>query len=141
MVSFWHVEPTQDKPTPVTDTLQTTTPLEHDERPWGSYDVLAVAPHFKLKLLHVKPGARLSLQRHQQRLEHWVVVAGVAEVEIDGQASMLSAGQHVLIPLLAKHRLRNPGDTLLTVAEIATGAAVREDDIERFDDDYGRAKP
>jgi|688.fasta_scaffold1404070_1 mannose-6-phosphate isomerase-like protein (cupin superfamily) len=117
------------------------TGLEQDQRPWGWYHVLAVADHFKVKMLEVLPKSRLSLQRHQHRQEYWVVVQGVAEVTVDEQVQTLTIGQAVHVPVGAVHRLANPGDTLLLVAEIATGVYVGEDDIERLADDYQRVTP
>lgn len=107
-------------------------------RPWGSYTVLAVDPKFKLKRIVVQPGARLSLQRHRHRREHWYVLAGSAEVELDGTRSTLNAGQAIDIPLHAWHRLENATPSPLELIEVQCGAYFGEDDIERAADDYGR---
>jgi len=83
-------------------------------------------------------GARLSLQRHQHRAEHWAVVRGVAEITCENVVQTLEANQSFYIPIGDKHRLANPGDQVLEIIEVQTGAVLSEDDIERFDDDHGR---
>ena len=88
----------------------------------------------------VKPGEKLSLQRHQYRSEHWVVVSGIAKVEIEGKESTLHQNQSSYIPVGSKHRLSNPGETDLKIIEVQTGSYLGEDDIQRFDDNYGRIK-
>ena len=91
-----------------------------------------------MKLIDVKPGEKLSLQKHKFRSEHWVVVSGTAKVEIDGKAIILNENQSSYIPLGSKHRLSNPGKNNLKIIEIQSGSYLGEDDIERFDDIYGR---
>jgi mannose-6-phosphate isomerase-like protein (cupin superfamily) len=113
-------------------------PLETDHRPWGHYVVLADEPDHKVKRIVVNPGARLSLQRHQRRAEHWFVVAGNARVTRDDEEIPLAPGQAVDIPRAAWHRIRNPGETPLVFVEIQVGTYFGEDDIERRQDDYGR---
>lgn len=107
-------------------------------RPWGYYEVLAEGPAFKVKRLMVKPGARLSLQKHQHRAEHWVVVGGEAEVVNDDKIMHLKANQSTYIPPKTRHRLSNPGNESLFVIEVQSGHYLGEDDIERFDDIYQR---
>jgi mannose-6-phosphate isomerase len=107
-------------------------------RPWGHFEVLADQSALKLKRIVVQPGGRLSLQRHRLRHEHWFVVEGLAEVEIDTTLCSLGPGQSVNVPLGAWHRLANVGRRELVLIEIQTGQSFREDDIERAADDYGR---
>lgn len=117
--------------------------LTHDHkcvsRPWGSYEVLAEGPAFKVKRLMVKPGAKLSLQRHQHRAEHWVVVGGLADVTLGEEALRLLPNQSTYISPRTIHRLANPGKEPLFVIEVQTGSYLGEDDIERIEDIYHRA--
>ena len=108
-------------------------------RPWGSYDSVDVGPRFQVKRIKVKPGARLSLQSHTQRAEHWIVVSGTARVTRDDEVFDLQADQSTYIPLGAKHRLENPGTQMLELIEVQSGDYLGEDDIVRYDDVYGRA--
>lgn len=110
-----------------------------DHRPWGYYQVLLDAADQKVKSIVVHPGQRLSLQRHRRRSEHWHVVAGKAKVIVDGKEMELGALDSVDIPRGAWHRLANPGDSSLVLVEIQSGDYFGEDDIERLEDDYGRA--
>lgn len=110
-----------------------------DHRPWGYYQVLLDAADQKVKRIVVHPGQRLSLQRHRRRSEHWHVVAGKAKVTVDGKEMELGALDSVDIPRGAWHRLANPGDSSLVLVEIQSGDYFGEDDIERLEDDYGRA--
>ena len=116
--------------------------LAHDHqrvaRPWGYYEVLAEGATFKVKRLMVKPGAKLSLQMHQHRAEHWVVVGGVADVVNDEQTLRLVANQSTYIPQKTRHRLSNSGTEPLYVIEVQSGSYLGEDDITRFDDIYER---
>lgn len=107
-------------------------------RPWGGYSSILIGDRFQVKRLFVKPGKRLSLQKHRHRSEHWVVVAGTAEVQVDDTISTLSENESVYIPLGSVHRLGNPGDTLLEVIEVQTGSYLGEDDIIRLEDEFGR---
>lgn len=107
-------------------------------RPWGYYEVLAEGATFKVKRLMVKPGAKLSLQMHHHRAEHWVVVAGTAEIINDGQMMKLAQNQSTYIPPKTQHRLANPGAEPLYVIEVQSGSYLGEDDIIRFDDAYQR---
>ena len=108
------------------------------ERPWGSYTVLEKGKGYKIKRITLKPGARLSLQRHRLRSEHWVVVEGIAKVTREDDTLAIQANESTYIPIGAKHRLENPGTGILQIIEVQNGEYVEEDDIERFDDDYGR---
>jgi mannose-1-phosphate guanylyltransferase len=107
-------------------------------RPWGSYTILGEGPQFKIKRLEVKPGATLSLQLHHHRSEHWVVVSGGALVHNGDQEIMVGANQSTYIPAGVKHRMHNPGVVPLVVIEVQSGPYLGEDDIVRFDDQYGR---
>ncbi len=109
-------------------------------RPWGSYETLDREDRFLVKRIIVKPGSSLSLQKHYHRAEHWVVVKGTARITIDGKEVVLSEDQSTYIPLGTKHRLENPGKIPLELVEIQTGSYLEEDDIERYDDKYGRAE-
>ncbi|MFW5837981.1 MAG: mannose-1-phosphate guanylyltransferase/mannose-6-phosphate isomerase, partial [Desulfovibrionaceae bacterium] len=108
-------------------------------RPWGSYTVLEEGPHYKIKRIQVAPGARLSLQMHHHRHEHWVVVSGTALALVDETEHLLTENEFVIIPKAATHRLSNPGRIPVEIIEVQTGAYLEEDDITRFDDVYGRA--
>jgi mannose-1-phosphate guanylyltransferase / mannose-6-phosphate isomerase len=107
-------------------------------RPWGSYTVLEKGEGYKIKRIVLNPGARLSLQRHSRRSEHWVVVSGVARVTREDEVVLVHVNESTFIPINSKHRLENPGDTPLQIIEVQSGGYVEEDDIERFADDYGR---
>ncbi len=107
-------------------------------RPWGSYDSLESRPGFQVKRLAVLPGAVLSLQLHQRRAEHWVVVSGVARITRNDEVFELVRNQHTFIPLGARHRIENPGGELLEIIEIQVGDYLGEDDIVRLEDKYGR---
>jgi mannose-1-phosphate guanylyltransferase len=108
-------------------------------RPWGGYSSVLMGPRFQVKRLFVKPGKKLSLQRHHHRAEHWIVVAGTAEVTVDGQVTILSENQSIYLPLGCTHRLANPGKILLELIEVQTGSYLGEDDIVRIEDEFGRA--
>jgi mannose-1-phosphate guanylyltransferase/mannose-6-phosphate isomerase len=107
-------------------------------RPWGAYEGLDSGEGFLVKRITVNPGARLSLQRHKHRAEHWVVVRGRAEITCENVVQTVEANQSFYIPIGDKHRLVNPGDSILEIIEVQTGSLLSEDDIERFDDAYGR---
>lgn len=112
----------------------------HDRvyRPWGYYQTLVRGPNFQVKMISVSQGQRISLQMHQHRAEHWVVVEGCASVECEDRKFKLEADQSTYIPLGSKHRLSNETDQPLRVIEIQSGSYLGEDDIVRFDDMYGR---
>jgi mannose-1-phosphate guanylyltransferase/mannose-6-phosphate isomerase len=108
-------------------------------RPWGWYDSVDMGERFKVKRIGVKPGASLSLQKHHHRAEHWVVVAGTAEVTRGTEIFLLSENQSTYIPIGEVHRLKNPGKVYLEMIEIQSGDYLGEDDIVRLEDNYGRA--
>jgi len=107
-------------------------------RPWGSWTLLMKTDGFQIKSIDVLPGKRLSLQSHESRSEHWVVVSGSARVECDTVVHELSANESVYLPAGCVHRLENPAEDLLRVIEVAVGDYLGEDDITRYDDDWGR---
>lgn len=108
-------------------------------RPWGSYDAIDQGERFQVKRIKVQPGAKLSVQMHHHRAEHWVVVAGTAKVTIDDKTQLVTENQSVYIPIGAVHSLENPGKMNLHLIEVQSGAYLGEDDIVRFQDNYGRA--
>lgn len=108
-------------------------------RPWGAFTVLQEGPRFKIKRIEVKPGAALSLQLHHRRSEHWVVVAGEARVTNGERVYTVRANESTFIPVQTRHRLENPGTEPLVMIEVQCGEYVGEDDIVRFQDQYGRA--
>jgi len=108
------------------------------ERPWGSYTVLEKGEGYKIKRVVLKPGAKLSLQLHRKRSEHWVVVTGTARVTKENETYLVHINESTYVPVNTKHRLENPGETLLQIIEVQNGEYLEEDDIERFDDAYGR---
>lgn len=108
-------------------------------RPWGFYQNLHDGDGFQVKRLTLKPGGRLSLQKHFKRSEHWTVVEGTARVTRESETFLLEANESTYIPLGAPHRLENPGDRPMTLIEVQCGAYLGEDDILRLDDAYGRA--
>jgi mannose-6-phosphate isomerase-like protein (cupin superfamily) len=108
------------------------------ERPWGSYTVLEKGQGYKIKRVVLKPKARLSLQLHKRRSEHWVVVAGIAKVTREDETYLVHTNESTYIPMNTMHRLENPGEELLQIIEVQNGEYLEEDDIERFSDDYGR---
>lgn len=108
-------------------------------RPWGTYTVLQEGVNFKIKRIEVKPNARLSLQMHHHRSEHWIVVSGKAKVTNGEQTLILSTNESTYIPAGHKHRLENIDSEMLVMIEVQSGSYTGEDDIVRFDDEYGRA--
>jgi mannose-1-phosphate guanylyltransferase/mannose-6-phosphate isomerase len=108
------------------------------ERPWGSYTVLEKGNGYKIKRVLLKPKARLSLQLHKRRSEHWVVVAGIAKVTREDEIYLVHTNESTYIPINTRHRLENPGDVPLQIIEVQNGEYLEEDDIVRFSDDYGR---
>jgi len=107
-------------------------------RPWGWYDSIDEEARFKVKHIQVKPKASLSLQKHHHRAEHWIVVKGTAEVTCGDKTILITENQSTYIPLGEMHRLRNPGTIPLEIIEVQSGSYLGEDDIQRFEDDYGR---
>jgi mannose-1-phosphate guanylyltransferase/mannose-1-phosphate guanylyltransferase/mannose-6-phosphate isomerase len=108
-------------------------------RPWGHYEGLIMGDRFQVKKIEVRPGAKLSLQKHFHRAEHWVVVSGTAIVRRDGEEIMLRENESVYLPLGCIHRMENPGKIPLTLIEVQSGSYLGEDDIVRFEDTYGRS--
>ncbi|HNW39738.1 MAG TPA: cupin domain-containing protein, partial [Candidatus Omnitrophota bacterium] len=109
-----------------------------ERRPWGSFTVLQEGAGFKIKLIEISPHKRLSLQRHKNRAEHWVVVSGLAKVVSGRRTSLVQSNQSIYIPKGKKHRLENTANQPLRIVEVQTGNYLGEDDIERFDDDFKR---
>ena len=107
-------------------------------RPWGFYERLIIGDRFQVKRIVVWPGAKLSLQKHFHRAEHWVVVAGCAAVTSNTEIRMVHENESIFLPLGTVHRMENPGKIPLTVIEVQTGPYLGEDDIVRFEDTYGR---
>jgi mannose-1-phosphate guanylyltransferase / mannose-6-phosphate isomerase len=108
------------------------------DRPWGSYTVMAEAPGYKVKKIIVAPGKRLSLQMHNFRAEHWVVVQGLAQATVGNEILTVPANESVFIPLKTAHRLANQTERPLKIIEVQTGSYLEEDDIIRLEDDFGR---
>ncbi len=108
-------------------------------RPWGFYVSVIESDEWKVKMISVKPKGQLSLQKHKYRAEHWVVVKGTALIEINDNEFKLFENQSAFIPKESIHRLKNPGNETLVLIEVQTGSYLGEDDIERFNDNYGRA--
>ena len=110
------------------------------QRPWGTYQTLALAPGYQVKIIIVQPGGRLSLQKHFKRSEHWVIVGGLPTVTIDEKIEVYQVNQIVYIPKESKHRIENFTDGVCTLVEVQIGDYLGEDDIVRFEDIYGREK-
>ena len=108
-------------------------------RPWGWYEGVTEGERFQVKQITVYPGQKLSLQKHYHRAEHWVVVNGTAEVQVDAETRLLGENESVYIPLGSKHRLINPGKVPLNLIEVQSGPYLGEDDIVRFEDAYARS--
>jgi len=108
-------------------------------RPWGTYTVLEEGARYKIKRIVVNPGAKLSMQLHHHRSEHWVVVSGVAKITNGEREIVLNENESTFIPKNNRHRLENPGTTPLSIIEVQSGDYVGEDDIVRFEDSYGRS--
>ena len=107
-------------------------------RPWGHYSTVDIGERFQVKRITVKPGAKLSLQKHYHRAEHWVVVRGTAIVQRDEERMLVRENESVYIPIGVHHRLENPGKLPLQLIEVQSGAYLGEDDIVRVSDSYGR---
>jgi mannose-6-phosphate isomerase len=114
---------------------------EKELRPWGGYEVLADTTDHKVKRITVDPGQRLSYQRHGRRAEHWFVVGGSGVVTLEGVDHDVTAGEAIDVPQGVAHRIHNAGAVPLVFIEVQHGDYFGEDDIERLDDDYGRAEP
>ena len=127
----------------VVEVLRASNRVEHlihrtVERPWGSYTVLEKGNRYKIKRVVLNPKAKLSLQVHHHRSEHWVVVSGTAKVTKGEETFDVHPNESTFIPISVKHRLENPGIIPLQIIEVQNGDYVEEDDIERFDDEFGR---
>ena len=109
-----------------------------DHRPWGWFESLAMGDRFQVKRICVKPGAALSLQSHNHRSEHWMVVGGTATVTIDNEVTLVTEGQSIYVPLGAKHRMANSGKQPMVLIEVQIGTYLGEDDIIRYEDVYAR---
>ena len=112
--------------------------MSQSTRPWGRYEILQESEKHKVKCIWVTPGKRLSYQRHQKRAEHWFIVAGSARITLNGVVSELKAGQTVDIGIGDLHRIENIGSDDVVFIEVQSGSYFGEDDIERFEDDFGR---
>lgn len=112
--------------------------LEHDERPWGCYDVLLDNDYTKVKMITVAPGQRLSYQSHTKRSEQWTVIKGRLTVILDDEQLVFYPGESVYIPCCSKHRAWNETDQVTQFIEVQTGEYFGEDDITRYEDDYER---
>ena len=111
----------------------------YDRRPWGSFTIVDEGDGYKVKRIEVLPGKRLSYQRHSRRSEHWFVIRGIAKVTLNDIETLVRAGNTVDIPVETKHRVENPDpEVTLVFIEIQTGEYFGEDDIVRFEDDFGR---
>jgi mannose-6-phosphate isomerase-like protein (cupin superfamily) len=124
--------------------LDTTRPLVPGEvfeevRPWGKFRTVLNGTFFKVKTLHINPASRLSLQSHRFRSEHWILVAGTVSATVGNQDFTMQSGDHMLVPIGTLHRLHNTSPTEpAVIVEVQQGMQLTEDDIERYDDDYGR---
>ena len=107
-------------------------------RPWGSYTIIAAGKGFQTKIIKVNPAQRLSVQSHNHRSEHWVVLTGTAKVVLESKEYILSPGHSIDIPVKAIHSLQNPYDEVIEVIEVQMGDNLSEDDITRYEDIYGR---
>jgi mannose-6-phosphate isomerase len=124
---------------PVTPTARRTTEQEIDQRPWGSYTVLDETAQSKVKRIEVLPAKRLSYQRHARRAEHWFIVKGDGLVVLEGRTIAVQPGDAIDVPQGAAHRIENAGNDPLVFIEVQVGDYFGEDDIERLEDDFGRA--
>ena len=114
--------------------------IEEALRPWGKYSVIKDEPNYKLKVIEVKPGHRLSYQYHNKRSEVWTIVKGSGEVTIEGNTKIVNYGDCITIKKSEKHRIKNNSNKVLVFIEVQTGSYFGEDDIVRIDDDYNRIK-
>jgi len=112
--------------------------MESEQRPWGGFKILLDTPTYKVKEILVKSGQRLSYQMHYKRSEHWYVVQGEAVVTLDDKDITVKKGEYIDIPVEHKHRIANKCDIDIVFIEVQTGSYFGEDDIVRFEDDYGR---
>ena len=112
--------------------------MTKETRPWGWYEVITEGRRYKVKCIEVAAGSSLSLQRHTHRAEHWVVVEGTALVQVGDDREFVNVNEGSYVPICAMHRLSNPGKIPLRIIEVQCGTYLEEDDIERFDDEFGR---
>ncbi len=112
--------------------------MHKEKRPWGSFEILSESDDFKVKKITVLPGKRLSLQSHQKRSEHWIILKGVGLVTQDDVETKVIPNSHVFIPKGQKHRIHNTGKEALDFIEVQTGSYFGEDDIVRYEDDFNR---
>ena len=119
-------------------TTTRTETIERTARPWGWYETVSEVPGNKIKRIGVLPGQKISLQKHLQRAEHWVVVLGTAEVTVGDRVLSMKSGEHIDIALGEVHRLANHTADMVEIVEVQFGAYLGEDDIVRLQDDYGR---
>jgi len=112
--------------------------LDYDDRPWGRWEEYLNETGYRVKRIIVSPGQRLSLQKHELRSEHWVIVAGAGLFSLDGDVTEVEAGSTVFIPVGGVHRIENPNQSPLIIIETQLGECL-EDDIIRIEDDYGRS--
>lgn len=124
--------------TPPMQTARTPHTFERTQRPWGWYETVLDEAGHKIKRIHVLPGQQISLQKHQWRAEHWVVVQGIARVTLDAREFELAVGGHCDIAQGQVHRLANTTSQPLEIVEVQLGGYLGEDDIVRLQDDYGR---
>ena len=110
-----------------------------EDRPWGWYEILLTLPEMQIKRIHVNTGKRLSLQSHEKRSEHWLITAGKAKVQVNEELFELTDGQSITILQREKHRVEAIGTDDVEFIEIQRGTYFGEDDIVRYDDDFGRA--
>lgn len=109
-----------------------------EQRPWGTYEIIRDEPDYKLKLITVNPGQRLSYQYHHKRKEHWSFISGTGVLTLNDKVHTVTPGSQALIPALCKHRIENTGSEPLRFIEVQLGEYFGEDDIVRIKDDYGR---
>ena len=108
------------------------------KKPWGSYTILSEGENFKIKLIEILPGQRLSIQKHKDRDEHWTILEGVAKVINNKKDILLKKKESIFVSKGTLHRIENQTAEILRIAEVQYGQYLEEDDIERFADDYGR---
>jgi mannose-6-phosphate isomerase-like protein (cupin superfamily) len=110
-----------------------------NQRPWGSYAVISKGRGWQVKVIEVLPHQKMSLQLHHQRDEHWIVIEGTAAVVLGDEERTMNVHDHALVPKELRHRIGNPTDRILRIIELQQGDYLGEDDIVRFQDDYGRS--
>ena len=109
-------------------------------KPWGSFEIIDEGTNHTVKKIIVHPEGKLSLQSHEHRSEHWIIVEGIAKVTIDDEVKLVTEGQSVYVPLGAVHRLENPSESPMVLIEVQIGSCLSEDDIVRYEDIYAREK-